>query len=77
MTLDQVAHIEVTRAAEKIEREQGQRRMVVMSNVRDRDREFVSEVGSKIDKEIKLPVGYSITYGGQFENQQRATRRCR
>jgi heavy metal efflux system protein len=76
LTLDQVARIEVTRAAEKIEREQGQRRMVVMSNVRDRDLgSFVSEVRSKIDKEIKLPVGYSITYGGQFENQQRATRR--
>jgi cobalt-zinc-cadmium resistance protein CzcA len=76
VALAQVAKIEVTRAAEKIEREEGQRRMVVMSNVRGRDLgSFVSDVRSKIDKEIKLPVGYSITYGGQFENQQRASRR--
>jgi heavy metal efflux system protein len=74
--LGQVARIEVTRAAEKIEREEGQRRVVVMSNVRGRDLgSFVAEVRSKIDKGIKLPVGYSITYGGQFENQERATRR--
>ena len=76
VALGQVARIEVTRAAEKIEREEGQRRMVVMSNVRGRDLgSFVSNVRSKIDREIKLPVGYSVTYGGQFENQQRATRR--
>lgn len=76
VALGQLARIEVTRAAEKVEREEGQRRMVVMSNVRGRDLgSFVSDVRSKIEKEIKLPVGYSITYGGQFENQQRATRR--
>jgi cobalt-zinc-cadmium resistance protein CzcA len=74
--LEEVAQIEVSRGAEKIEREAGQRRIVVMSNVRGRDLgSFVSEVRSKVDIEIKLPVGYSITYGGQFENQQRATRR--
>ena len=56
--LEQVAQIEVTRGAEKIEREAGQRRMVVMSNVRGRDLgSFVSEVRSKIDAEIKFPVG--------------------
>jgi cobalt-zinc-cadmium resistance protein CzcA len=74
--LGQIAKIEVIRAAEKIEREEGQRRVVVMSNVRGRDLgSFVAEVHSKIDRATKLPVGYSITYGGQFENQQRATRR--
>jgi cobalt-zinc-cadmium resistance protein CzcA len=76
LALEQVAKIEVTRAAEKIEREEGQRRTVVMSNVRGRDLgSFVSDVRSRIDKQIRLPVGYSISYGGQFENQQRATRR--
>ncbi len=76
IALDQVAKIEVTRGPEKIDREEGQRRVVVMSNVRDRDLGgFVAEVRSKIDSSLKLPTGYFIEYGGQFENQQRATRR--
>ena len=76
VTLDQVAHIQVTRGPEKIEREEGQRRIVVMSNVRGRDLgSFVDEVRSKIEKDVTLPPGYFIEYGGQFENQERATRR--
>jgi len=76
VTLDQVAAIEVTRGPEKIEREEGQRRIVVMSNVRGRDLgSFVGEVRSKLEHDITLPSGYFIEYGGQFENQQRATRR--
>ena len=74
--LDQVARVEVRRGPELINREQGQRRIVVMSNVRDRDLgSFVAEVRSKIDREVALPPGYFVEYGGQFENQQRATRR--
>ena len=47
-----------------------------MSNVRGRDLgSFVREVRSKIERDIRLPTGYFIEYGGQFENQQRATRR--
>ena len=76
VTLDQVAQIDVTRGPEKIEREEGQRRIVVMSNVRGRDLgSFVSEVRSKLDRDLVLPPGYFVEYGGQFENQQRATRR--
>ena len=76
VTLGQVADVDVTRGAEKINREQGQRRMVVMSNVRGRDLgSFVAEVQQRVDNNVKLPAGYTITYGGQFENQQRATRR--
>ena len=76
VALDQVAHIQVTRGPEKIEREEGQRRIVVMSNVRGRDLgSFVDEVRSKIEKDVALPPGYFIEYGGQFENQKRATRR--
>ena len=76
VALDQVAHIQVTRGPEKIEREEGQRRIVVMSNVRGRDLgSFVDEVRSKIEKDVALPPGYFIEYGGQFENQTRATRR--
>jgi cobalt-zinc-cadmium resistance protein CzcA len=49
---------------------------VVLSNVRGRDLgSFVDEVKRRIERNVKLPSGYSITYGGQFENQQRATRR--
>jgi cobalt-zinc-cadmium resistance protein CzcA len=74
--LDQVAQVRVVRAANEIDREEGQRRMVVMSNVRGRDLgSFVKEVRQTIEKEVKLPVGYSIEYGGQFENQERATKR--
>ncbi len=76
VTLDQVAHIQVQRGREAIDREEGQRRIVVMSNVSGRDLgSFVSEVRAKIDRQIALPPGYFIEYGGQFENQERATRR--
>jgi cobalt-zinc-cadmium resistance protein CzcA len=76
VTLEQVAHIQVTRGPEKIEREEGQRRIVVMSNVRGRDLgSFVDEVRSKIEKDVTLPPGYFVEYGGLFENQERATRR--
>ncbi len=76
VTLDRVADIRVKRGPEIINREEGQRRIVVMSNVRGRDLgSFVAEVRSKIDRQIALPPGYFIEYGGQFENQERAMRR--
>jgi heavy metal efflux system protein len=76
VTLDQVAQVAVTRGPEKIEREEGQRRIVVMSNVLGRDLgSFVAEIRSRLAHDINLPTGYFIEYGGQFENQQRATRR--
>jgi cobalt-zinc-cadmium resistance protein CzcA len=76
VTLDQVARLDLNRGPEIINREEGQRRVVVMSNVRGRDLGgFVAEVRSKIEKQIALPPGYFIEYGGQFENQERATRR--
>jgi cobalt-zinc-cadmium resistance protein CzcA len=76
VALDQVANVSVTRGPEKIEREEGQRRIVVMSNVRGRDLgSFVDEVRATLDHDVALPPGYFIEYGGQFENQARATRR--
>jgi heavy metal efflux system protein len=76
VALDQVADVSVTRGPEKIEREEGQRRIVVMSNVRGRDLgSFVDEVRTTLDRDVALPPGYFIEYGGQFENQARATRR--
>lgn len=74
--IGQVADVEVTYGSEIINREQGQRRMVVMSNVRGRDLgSFVAEVQNRIDDQVQLPPGYAITFGGQFENQQRAMKR--
>jgi heavy metal efflux system protein len=76
VSLEQVARVGVESGPELINREEGQRRMVVMSNVRGRDLgSFVAEVRSRIDREVALPTGYFIEYGGQFENQERATRR--
>lgn len=72
----QVAEVRVVRAAMEIDREEAQRRMVVMSNVRGRDLgSFVKEVQAKIARQVKLPAGYSVEYGGQFKNQERATKR--
>jgi len=49
---------------------------VVMSNVRGRDLgSFVAEVRSRVEKDVSVPPGYRIEYGGQFENQERALRR--
>jgi cobalt-zinc-cadmium resistance protein CzcA len=76
VTLDQVARVGLNRGPEVVNREEGQRRIVVMSNVRSRDLgSFVAEVRSKIDHDVALPTGYFIEYSGQFENQDRATRR--
>ena len=76
VSLDQVADIAITRGPEKVEREEGQRRVVVMSNVRGRDLgSFVDEVRANVERDVTLPAGYYVEYGGQFENQQRATQR--
>ena len=76
VALEQVSNVEVRRGPVQVNREQGQRRIVVMSNVRNRDLgSFVAEVRSKIGRDVALPPGYFIEFGGQFENQDRATRR--
>ncbi|MCG9756370.1 CusA/CzcA family heavy metal efflux RND transporter [Shewanella insulae] len=57
-----------------IEREQGDRFSVITTNVEGRDIVgFVEELNAKIGQQIKLPAGYSVSFGGEFENQQRAT----
>lgn len=60
----------------KVEREAGSRYSVVIANVSGRDLVgFVDEAKAKIAREIKLPPGYHLAWGGQFENQQRAAQR--
>jgi cobalt-zinc-cadmium resistance protein CzcA len=76
VTLSQVAELRTVEAPEVIDHEGGQRYIVVQSNVRGRDLGgFVADVRRAVAKEVALPPGYLITYGGQFENQQRAMRR--
>src|SRR3989339_1381465 len=54
----------------------GRRMLVTECNVRERDIEsFVKELQGKINEKIKMPVGYQIRYGGEFENLQRASDR--
>lgn len=60
----------------KIDRERGNRMVVVTANVRDRDLvSFVEEARLKVEQQVKLPEGYWLKWGGQFENQQRAAAR--
>lgn len=60
----------------KIDREMGSRYSVVIANVTGRDLVgFVDEARAKVNEAVKLPTGYRIAWGGQFENQQRAAQR--
>jgi cobalt-zinc-cadmium resistance protein CzcA len=74
--LQDVAEVEVSHGPEIISRENGQRRIIVQSNVRGRDLgSFVAEAQQRIAAAVPMPAGYSYDWGGQFENQQRAMRR--
>lgn len=74
--LSQLADIDITEGPAKISREQTHRRVVVSVNVRNRDlQSVVTEIQEKIDKNVSLLPGYSVVYGGQFENLQNATSR--
>ena len=76
VTLSQVARVRVVEGPEVINHEAGQRYVVVQSNVRGRDLgSFVANVRREVSEKVSLPSGYYVTYGGQFENQSRATKR--
>jgi cobalt-zinc-cadmium resistance protein CzcA len=71
--MSQVADISLEEGPVQISRENGMRRMGIEFNVVGRDvGSFVEEAQRRIREEVSLPVGYSIAWGGQFENQQRA-----
>lgn len=71
--LSQVATISIGEGLEVVNREFGQRRIIVQCNVRGRDMgSFVDEAQKQIAAKLKIPAGYYIQWGGQFENQQRA-----
>ena len=74
--LQSVAKLERDSGPVKIDRELGSRYSVVIANVTGRDLVgFVEEAKNKVSQVVKLPEGYRITWGGQFENQQRAAQR--
>jgi cobalt-zinc-cadmium resistance protein CzcA len=74
--LSELAEITYQKGAAKISRDDTRRRIVVGVNVRNRDlQSVVDDVQKLINENIKLPVGYTITYGGQFENLQSAKSR--
>jgi cobalt-zinc-cadmium resistance protein CzcA len=74
--LSQVANINYQLGPAQISRESSKRRIVIGFNVVNRDvKSVVEEIQEKLDAEIKLPTGYYFTYGGQFENLQKASKR--
>ena len=74
--MSELAAITYQKGAAKISRDDTKRRIVIGINVRNRDLEsVVTDIQDLINKNINLPVGYNITYGGQFENLQTAKSR--
>jgi cobalt-zinc-cadmium resistance protein CzcA len=74
--LSALAQIEVAPGPNQISRENGKRRIVVSANVRERDLgSFVSEVQRRVAEQVKLPAGYWIGWGGQFEQLLSASQR--
>ncbi|MCG9128938.1 efflux RND transporter permease subunit [Candidatus Poribacteria bacterium] len=74
--LKQVADISFGYGPNTINRENVSRRIVIQCNVQDRDLgNFIAEVKTEIDSHVDIPKEYFLTYGGQFESQQRAQRR--
>ena len=74
--LGDVAQVSIESGPPQIRRDDVQRRVVIQSNVEGRDMGgLVAEIRERIGREINLPTGYSVVFGGQFENQQRAQAR--
>lgn len=71
--LNQLANVSIKDGPNQIQREDAKRRIVVGFNVNGRDvQSIVSELQTKVSEKIKFPAGYYITYGGTFENLQKA-----
>ena len=74
--LGQVAEVKQVVGPIQINREKNQRRWIVQGNIRGRDMgSVVADIQQRVAEKIKLPPGYTVEYGGQFENQQRAMTR--
>jgi heavy metal efflux system protein len=76
LPLERVATISLTEGPSTINREWGRRRTSIQCNVRGRDvASFVAEAKAAMASKVKLPEGYVIEWGGQFENMERANKR--
>jgi cobalt-zinc-cadmium resistance protein CzcA len=76
LPLQQLANLTETEGPSTINREWGRRRITVQCNVQGRDvKSFVAEARESMEAQIKLPPGYSMEWGGQFENMERANRK--
>jgi len=74
--INELVAFKMTQGPVQIDHENGMRKSLVQTNVVGRDLVgFVDELSSKIDKEIKLPQGYFVEFGGEYQNQQRASKR--
>ncbi|NVM65190.1 cobalt-zinc-cadmium resistance protein CzcA [Mucilaginibacter sp. SG538B] len=74
--LYQLADVQIKDGPNQIQREDAKRRIVVGFNVRGRDvQTIVNELQAKVDKQVKFPAGYYVTYGGAFENLNAAKQR--
>jgi len=76
VSLGHLAKVDIVDGPVQIIRESAKRQVVIQANVDGRDVVgFVDEVRSSIEDRVELPTGYYVTFGGQFENQQRAAKR--
>ena len=76
LPLSSVANVELKESINQIQRENAQRRIIVGFNVRNRDiQSTVEDLQKNVETQLKLPAGYSIKYGGTFENLQQAKSR--
>ena len=74
VALKDISHITLADGPAQISRESGRRRLVIGVNVQGRDLGgFVAEARAKIERQVQLPTGYTLAWGGQFENLERAT----
>jgi len=74
--LSEIATIGLETGPNQISREDGKRRIVVTANVRNRDLgSFIGEAQERIEREVELPAGYWVTYGGTFEQLISAAKR--
>ncbi len=76
VSLAQLTHVEVTDGAEEIYREGGSRFIAIKYSVRDRDLgSTVREAIEKVNEHVSLPAGYTLDWAGEYESQQRSSRR--
>jgi cobalt-zinc-cadmium resistance protein CzcA len=76
--LTQIASVALEKAPMQIARDNTKRKITIGANALNRDvASLVAEIESVLDEKLELPTGYFITYGGQFENLQNATKRLK